>query len=434
MLNDYPLIEAAFLDGKTRDSAELPAFQIRPTGVVTADLRREERPGTKYSFWVYKLYAGSESWRMEGPPQLVGDDEKIVRYKLKYSREILLVKWHSFGLLEIRIPIGNSRQQIDSIRQKLLNSLHLVLDAKKGSPNGDAQVASSVASMAADFDVTRKRKKSDLTRVETSRLLIPFSIPVAKLDLAARSREIKWISVNATDYDCDGHKITVTAENDEEDLYQNSSVLDALDKVKECTRLNALIHVREQPEYLEKLPVEFCPLLSHEIRIRAETSPEVIEFVIRRVWEYAEGSSSLPASPVDSIVSDAPRTSTLLTEDFDNLAQSHPYLANALLRLKQWLLVHPTVEYLDPSRLQKELGTGLHTADLAVAVAKLVDEGVLSQKYRIKVGGKRKPIPRLFDSLDEILDQEIEDEDGEAVNLGEATVYPVYGKAGTPEP
>lgn len=430
-LNNFDSMEKALLEGQTRAEAGLPAFRVRPKGVVVADMRKDVREGTAYSSWTYKLYAGSETWRMVGKPDIHGD-EKIVRYKLKYDREVLLVKWHSFGLLEIRIPTGNSRQQITLIRQRLINKLSEAL--ADSEPTDEKSLPSSFTAMAEDFKPASKRLKLDAFMIEAGKLLVPLPIPVTKLDAAARSGDIKWISFNEIDYDVDGHTVTVAADDATEDLYQNSTLATALEKVKDCKRLNALIHVREQPEFLEKLPVEFCPNVANEFRVASETSPEVVEFIIRRVWEFAKGADSLPVSPVDSIVTDDPKTSDLANLDFDEMAQEYPYLANALLRLDQWVKEHPTADYLDPARLQKALGTGLHAPDLAVAVAKLVEDGILTRKYRVRPSGRRQALPHLFASLDELLDKDIEDEDGEPVDLGNASVVPVYGKAGTPTP
>lgn len=425
-LNNYHAMEAALLNGRTRDSAGLPKFRIRPEKVSIADMREEVREDTKYSTWIFKLYVGIERWRPAGRPEINGD-EKVVRYKLRYSREVLLVKWHSFGLLEVRIPVGRSRQEQMAARQHLILTIN---NAVAAADEMDSD-AGSLDELAKHFDIDTRNKRLNVIDVETSKLLAPFNVPVKELDGAARSGAIKWISVNETDYDVDGHTFTVSADDAREDLYQNPKVASALQNVEDCKRLNALIHVREQPDYLEKLAVEFCPAWPHEIRIGSETSPEVIEFIIRRVWEYAEGTSKLPESPVDMIVSsNKEERSELSTLTFNGLAQAHPYFANALIRLHQWVAEHPSAEFLDPRRLQKELGTGLHTPELAVAVAKLVEDGLLERKYRIKPANKRKYLPQVFDSVEDILDAKIEDENGDAVDVSEASIVPVYGKAG----
>lgn len=430
-MNEFTAVERVLLHGKTRDDAGLPKFLIRPDGVVPADLRLERRTGTKYSFWVYKLYAGVENWRLYGEPKIVeegGDEIKLVRYKKRYTREVFVAKWHSFGLLEIRIPIGNSQQQLIGLRQHLRSLISRAVF--KVSNESSGSVAQDLVSIRSELEPNNSRRGVREADAEIDKLFLPLPIPVTALDSAARSKDIAWIAVNKPVYDKDGIEITVAPPSSDEDLYETDAMADVLKGVTECKRLNAVVHFKQTPEFPEKIAIEFCPQLAHELRIAAETSPEVVEFLIRRIWELAQKPAILPPSPVDDIASDKPSSAGVVASDFERLAREHPYLANAILRLLAWIKAHPTADLLEGKRLQKALGGGLKSTDFAVAVAKMLEEGLLVQKYRVKLEGKRKPLEVIFDSVDDLLNSNIKDEDGEDVDLNTALVYPVYGKAG----
>lgn len=425
-LNDFEGMESVFLGGKTRESASLPKFQIHPNGVEIADFRQEARPKTKYSFWTYKLYAGSERW--EKVNSETKDDEKIVTYRLKYKREVVLLKWHSFGLLEIRIPTGSATKQLAGIRSNLLSD---VIGAIRKSVHGEASARGSFATIGRIFEyfMPDRGRKSTPAEVPYGSLA-PVELPVKKLDADARSKEIKWIGVRGTDYDLDGHRVRVETDDEDENLYQNRVVVDALKKVTDCTRLEAVIHLKDQRDAPEKLLVDFAPGEPNEFVIRSNTSPEGVEFIVRAIWERLDGKAQLPPSPVDSIVVDAPKTD-LERLNFDDVAERYPHLANAMMRLKQWVSEHPSAGFLDPARLQHQLGTGLHGPDVAVAIAKLMEEGLIERKYRIRPAKRKAFLPEMFDSLDDVLDTEIKDQKGEVVDLQAAEVVPVYGKAGS---
>lgn len=425
-LSDFDQVERGLLEGKTRAQAGLPRFQIHPTGVAVADLRREEREGTGYRTWTFKMYAGAERWEQVGKPELRGD-EKIVRYRLNYRREVILVKWHSFGLLELRIPTGRSKVQLQAVRDKLLRTLNEKLDLEANSGTSNDSVSDTVKALAEDFSPRHPRVSDLEIHPPGLQALVPLAIPVSKLDQDARSKDVKWISVNSSDFDIDGRTMSVGADDDAEDIYESAVLLAALKPVKDCKRLGAIIHLREQADLTEKLPVEFCPSFRNEIRVGSQTTPEAIEFIIRRVWERAK-NDDLPPSPVDTFGSERD-SSPLLKVDFSDLARQYPYLANALHRIQQWVGDNQSVDYLDPDRLQKSLGRGIPATDLAAAVAKMVQDGVLERSYRVRPAHRRKYIPQVFGSVDELLDADVRDDKGEPVDLNDADVVPVYRKA-----
>ena len=226
--------------------------------------------------------------------------------------------------------------------------------------------------------------------------------------------------------------VTVGTDHGQENIYGSDAVVGLLKTAKKTERLRVILHLREQKDFEEKISVEFCGYFKNEIRIGAQTTPEAVEFVVRRIWERAK-EGKLPPSPVDAFAGEAPVNSPLLDVDFDTFSRHHPYLANALLRLQRWIKKNPAVEYLDPERLRKALGGGVAKYDAAAAVGKLVDAGVLVRKYKVRPKGKRRFQDAVFDSLDDVLEAELVDEDDQPINLREAEVVPVYGAAEKPQ-
>lgn len=103
-------IANALLGNGWQDKYHFPKFELIPKGVVWSDFRTAKPVGSEEN-WTIKLYAGTErrtfvEERVEGP------DTVLKVYARTLSREVYLVKWHPFGLLEMRVPREQSQKAI----------------------------------------------------------------------------------------------------------------------------------------------------------------------------------------------------------------------------------------------------------------------------------------------------------------------------------
>jgi len=416
-LNKFENVQKVLLNGQTRSEAELPKFQIHPKGVAVADLRQEHREGTKYHFWVYKLYGGSERWIQTSTK--ITDEEKIVHYKLKYRREVFVVKWHSFGLLEIRVPTGNSYAQLAEYRDALLRDVTKITSLKED----ESESASDALTRA--ISVRRPPKPAETEEPSKNSGVIPLEMPLSKLDSDARSADVKWIHVNNSLLDFHGTKIRVFADDEQENAY-GPEVVKLLKTVRDCDDLRSIVHINDQPDSPQKLSVEFATSYSNEIRIGPQTTPEGVEFIVRRIWERA-ANEELPSSPVDDFGRTTEEGPTVNLVGIDTLNQKYPYLVNAFKGLKEWVQQNSTVGFVDPDRLRRLATAGVPPGDFAIALAALVEEGLLVRKFRIRPGPHRAFLSQEFDSFDEILKGDIKDTKGESLNLDDIKIVAVFG-------
>lgn len=423
-LNDFELVQRVLLDGKTRKQAGLPKFQIHPRGIENADLRTESRESSKYHFWVYKLYGGSERWVQKSSKISENGDEKIVRYRLDYRRDVFLVKWHSFGLLEIRIATGNSRAQLSEARDELLKAVGKIVSSRRRDDTIQSNLFESL------IEVISARRSSKLPNeddIGADLGFAPLAMPVSLLDADARNPEVSWIQVNDSLLDFHGVKLRVSADAESEDAYGKVEVRELLKPAKDCEQLRSTIHVSDYPRHSQRIAVEFATNFPNELRIGAQTSPEAIEFIVRRIWEKAEGAT-LPPSPADELGRIPEEVRTPVIGNLESISQRFPYLVNAYKGVAQWLSENPTVDYVDSERLRREATAGVPLEDFAAALATLVEEGTLDRKYRVRPRPGRQFIAQTFDSLDEILNGDIKDSGGEPINLDEAKVVSVFGR------
>lgn len=428
-LNDFDAIESVLLDGSNRKAYGLPKFEIRPKGIKIADLRHEHRTGTKYSSWTYKLYGGAERWIKESDNINESGDERVVKYKSDYRREVFILKWHSFGLLEVRIPIGNSRARLAEIRGALLRKIGNVITELCDEIAVEREdVETELATLIATKTTTRGLSQ-EIT--DAGYGLEEVVLPTSELDQLARSKSTKWIYVNNSKFKLDGRNVEVGADDEEEDAYDSKDIAKLLKNLSDVSTVRAVIQTDAGDGDVEKVSVDFADGFRNELRIAAQTSPETIEFIIRRTWEQAT-KKDLPESPVDELESLESMPAGMHLEDIELMSQRFPYLVNAFKRLQQFIDENPTLNYLDPERLRKEAASRIPHEDFAVALSLLVQEGKLEKRYKVRPGPHRRLLSQTFESLDQILNDKISDANEKPINLEEAEIVPVFGV--TPKP
>jgi hypothetical protein len=90
---------------------KFPQFHLQPKGVIWSDFRVENRPGATSSNWVAKVYSGLETRKFIEEKK--ESQSRVIRiYEITLNREIYLVKWHGFGLLEVRVPRQSSSKEV----------------------------------------------------------------------------------------------------------------------------------------------------------------------------------------------------------------------------------------------------------------------------------------------------------------------------------
>jgi hypothetical protein len=101
---------ATSLFGKDWQKRGFPLYHLNPVGEAWSDFRISPLPRGGAE-WTAKIYAGVYQ-RITISVREDGYDECIHRRK-ELTRDIYLIKWHHFGLLEIRVPQRDSKDLRD---------------------------------------------------------------------------------------------------------------------------------------------------------------------------------------------------------------------------------------------------------------------------------------------------------------------------------
>jgi hypothetical protein len=107
--SDATAIPLNLLGANWQSQYRFPRFELMPAGIVWSDFRTVKTPDGQFN-WILKLYAGNE--RRTFLEERAEGDNFIRIYTKTLSREVYLVKWHHFGLLEMRVPRQSSQKAI----------------------------------------------------------------------------------------------------------------------------------------------------------------------------------------------------------------------------------------------------------------------------------------------------------------------------------
>jgi hypothetical protein len=109
------IAEKLFGTNEYRQQLQFPHFHLEPVGVQWSDFRVEQTKAQGIFHWTAKLYSGIYR-RLFLREEAQGD--LIARiYEEKLSREVYVVRWHSFGLLEIRVPVDSATDVLTFLTQ-----------------------------------------------------------------------------------------------------------------------------------------------------------------------------------------------------------------------------------------------------------------------------------------------------------------------------
>ncbi|HEV2294103.1 MAG TPA: hypothetical protein VGR35_09605 [Tepidisphaeraceae bacterium] len=246
-------IERALLGGKTAAEAGLPITLLEPHGSVVAAFRHEKREGTRYWRWTFKVYSGIQRTKFVRNMELEGDEFAKV-YRHYYAREIILVIYHSFGLLEIRRSIFTD-MSLTACREELERAWKLVGSAIKREdfePLVLANALKNLAESAVAGSNLHEVHNAELADEKEGRVM--FNPKKHDENLAASQSRCEAIRALQGDW--------ITA-------------------VVTWKRPSAR---RDLPE---KLRSEIACFLPHEIRIGSQTTPEAVEYVTRQLYDLS---------------------------------------------------------------------------------------------------------------------------------------------------
>jgi hypothetical protein len=109
-----------------------PQLDHVPDGFVISEVRQWS--SKKPADWVLKIY-GHEKREVPTGEWIRNDPQRIYRvYKTQETRFVLLARWNSPSILEIRIPATDSRQRLEGWRSYLLETLRLAIPFDRFSP------------------------------------------------------------------------------------------------------------------------------------------------------------------------------------------------------------------------------------------------------------------------------------------------------------
>jgi hypothetical protein len=120
--NDGDAVATALFGAGWQAAMKFPQLYLDDIGVKWSDFRIAPTAGGHLT-WTGKIYSGKDRPKfLRQEDREHGEFARI--YKYEFVREIYLVKWHSFGLLELRVPRRESKADvISAVQQDLWPSI-----------------------------------------------------------------------------------------------------------------------------------------------------------------------------------------------------------------------------------------------------------------------------------------------------------------------
>jgi hypothetical protein len=249
---DVSEVERGLLGGKTAKQAGLPMTFLVPKGEILADFRHEQREGTKYSRWIFKVYSGVERTRFLREEK-INDFEFARYYQRFYAREIILVVYHSFGLLELRRSIFHD-MSLKTCREELERIWKLISGAVDRDDFAPMNLNEALKALAAE--AVAGTNQHDIHNAEFQ-----------------DDKDGRWM-FNPKKHD--------------DSLVETKTRREAMKALKDCiTAVVTWKRPNARPDLPEKLRTEICCYMPHEMRIGPQTTPEAVEYVSRRLHELS---------------------------------------------------------------------------------------------------------------------------------------------------
>lgn len=111
IFNDAEAIASNLFGPDWRAVMNFPRLHLNPVGWEWADFRIYPMPTPGKTAWVLKAYSGQIRRKLVDR-RPINDNLEAEYYERQLTREVLLVRWHQDGLLELRVPREDSRKTL----------------------------------------------------------------------------------------------------------------------------------------------------------------------------------------------------------------------------------------------------------------------------------------------------------------------------------
>jgi hypothetical protein len=106
-----------------------PKFTLLPQNMVPGDLRRPSHSQTITNDWILRLYDVLMRLKEQVEEQEQLEDGGVKKiFRPHREKGVLVVRWHAFGVLELRVPSGQSKKVMESAKAKLWALLERAMD------------------------------------------------------------------------------------------------------------------------------------------------------------------------------------------------------------------------------------------------------------------------------------------------------------------
>lgn len=131
--NDAERVAFRLLGPRWREDRGFPRFYLNPMGFEWTDFRSSPSDRDSHGGWTAKAYAGifrekHVDTKEEGPNRIVKIYERVL------SREIYLVRWHAWGLLELRVPLERTSKALFASVRALWTSIESAVSSDDFEP------------------------------------------------------------------------------------------------------------------------------------------------------------------------------------------------------------------------------------------------------------------------------------------------------------
>lgn len=380
--SDFEYVSKSLLGNKTPEEAGLPNFTIVPQGTIVADLRREITSGTDYSSWTYKVYEGQI--KSEFVEREERDDGKYAMiYRAKPIRGTLVIKWHSFGLLEFRIDkdLVSGRK---SYRESIENCWTLLANA--------------------------------LNR----QMFEPLDLEQACIGFINAAEETDSVAIgNPLAEDADGNRHKVHQVDPDANFMRSSSAKDWRAMMSNYSQLSVRWFFEHKgTKFPKSLHFSMRLYASNDIFIGSQASEDAVSFIVHRIFDFSTGRQS--RNIVQLIDEQSPSL-------FSGFVDKYPHLSPAIEVIEKWIKLHPGATYLEPASLFRifKKDKNLTPDVLAETIGVMAAEGLVEMKYRVRSHASGGLLPPVYQRLSD-LPATIEDEYRGKHTLDDVDVVPVY--------
>ena len=239
-----------------REAEGFPQFHLEPVGVEWSDFRVDQTAAEGVFSWTAKMYSGIyRRLFLREEPQ--GD--LIARiYQEQLSREVYVVRWHSFGLLEIRVPT-DAQTEVMTFLGHVWEAIGEVVDPS-------------------DFE--------------------PWVLHGVCMHLITNSeQDSRYALGNARMMDEETGSAEFKPPHGEVDLDSSPARKQAVRMYNECRELGVHWHKHGEEGPRKKLKTVIGKLKPHEMLVAGKATAESVDYVIHRLREAEQAAGATEDAP-----------------------------------------------------------------------------------------------------------------------------------------